>query len=133
MPVIVTGSIATDYLMKYPGHIREHIHMEQGKISLSFLVEEKAMSRGGCGPNIAYSLALLGQPHRLMGTAGQDFGDYKAWLESHGVDTAQQLTFAMDLSPLVQNEKLDIVEYVVQFIRTFEADVRRKISARLGA
>jgi adenosine kinase len=88
MSVIVTGSIATDYLMKYPGHIREHIHMEQGKLSLSFLVEEKAMSRGGCGPNIAYSLALLGQRHRLMGTAGQDFGDYKAWLESHGVDTS---------------------------------------------
>jgi adenosine kinase len=88
MSVIVTGSIATDYLMKYPGHIREHIHMEQGKISLSFLVEEKTMSRGGCGPNIAYSLALLGQPHRLMGTAGQDFGDYKAWLESHGVNTS---------------------------------------------
>jgi adenosine kinase len=88
MSVIVTGSIATDYLMKYPGHIREHIHMEQGKLSLSFLVEEKAMSRGGCGPNIAYSLALLGQPHKLMGTAGQDFGDYRAWLESHGVDTS---------------------------------------------
>jgi adenosine kinase len=88
MSVIVTGSIATDYLMKYPGHIREHIHMDQGKISLSFLVEEKAMSRGGCGPNIAYSLALLGQPHKLMGTAGQDFGDYKAWLEAHGVDAS---------------------------------------------
>jgi adenosine kinase len=88
MSIIVTGSIATDYLMKYPGHIREHIHMDQGKISLSFLVEEKAMSRGGCGPNIAYSLALLGQPHRLMGTAGQDFGDYRAWLESQGVDAS---------------------------------------------
>jgi adenosine kinase len=88
MSVIVTGSIATDYLMKYPGHIREHIHMDQGKISLSFLVEEKTMSRGGCGPNIAYGLALLGQQHRLMGTAGQDFGDYKAWLEAHGVDTS---------------------------------------------
>jgi adenosine kinase len=88
MPVIVTGSIATDYLMKYPGHIREHIHMEQGKISLSFLVEEKVMSRGGCGPNIAYGLALLGQRHKLMGAAGQDFGDYQAWLEAHGVDTS---------------------------------------------
>jgi adenosine kinase len=93
MSVIVTGSIATDYLMKYPGHIREHIHMEQGKISLSFLVEEKAMSRGGCGPNIAYNLALLGQPHKLMGTAGQDFGDYRAWLESHGVDTSLVRTY----------------------------------------
>jgi adenosine kinase len=98
MGVIVTGSIATDYLMKYPGHIREHIHMEQGKISLSFLVEEKAMSRGGCGPNIAYSLALLGQRHRLMGTAGQDFGDYKAWLESRGVDTSLVRTYPDDFT-----------------------------------
>ena len=94
MSVIVTGSIATDYLMKYPGHIREHILMDQGKISLSFLVEDKQMSRGGCGPNIAYSLALLGQRPRLMGTAGQDFGDYRAWLETQGVDTSLVRTYA---------------------------------------
>ncbi len=88
MSIIVTGSIATDYLLKYPGHFREHLLLDQGKISVSFLVEEKAMSRGGCGPNIAYNLALLGQRPRLMGTAGQDFGDYRAWLEAQGVDTS---------------------------------------------
>ena len=84
MSVIVTGSIATDYLMKYPGRFREHILPEQGKISVSFLVEEKQMSRGGIGPNIAYTLALLGERPRLMGTVGQDFGDYRAWLERRG-------------------------------------------------
>ena len=89
MSVIVTGSIATDYLMKYPGKFREHIFIEQtGKLSVSFLVNEKQMSRGGCGPNIAYSLALLGERPRLMGTVGQDFGDYRAWLEAQGVDTS---------------------------------------------
>lgn len=88
MTVIVTGSIATDYLMRYPGHFREHILLDQGKISLSFLVEDKQMTRGGCGPNIAYSLALLGQRPRLMGTVGQDFGDYRAWLDAQGVDTS---------------------------------------------
>src|SRR5512139_861034 len=89
MSVIVTGSIATDYLMKYPGKFREHIYIEQtGKLSVSFLVNEKQMSRGGCGPNIAYSLALLGERPCLMGTVGQDFGDYRAWLEAQGVDTA---------------------------------------------
>jgi adenosine kinase len=89
MSIIVTGSIATDYLMKYPGLFREHIFIEQtGKLSVSFLVAEKTMSRGGCGPNIAYSLALLGETPRLMGTVGQDFGDYRAWLEAQGVDTA---------------------------------------------
>ncbi len=94
MSVIVTGSIATDYLMKYPGHFREHILADQEKLSVSFLVEEKHMSRGGVGPNIAYSLALLGQKPRLMGAAGQDFGDYRAWLEAQGVDTSLTVAFA---------------------------------------
>ena len=88
MSVIVTGSIATDYIMKYPGRFLEHILPEQGKISVSFLVEEKQMSRGGIGPNIAYTMALLGERPRLMGTVGQDFGDYRAWLEAQGVDTS---------------------------------------------
>ncbi len=87
MSVIVTGSIAYDYLMMYPGHFREHLLVDQGKISVSFLVEDKRMSRGGVGANIAYSLALLGQRPLLMGTAGQDFTDYGAWLAQHGVDT----------------------------------------------
>ncbi len=94
MSIIVTGSIATDYLMKYPGRFLEHILPEQGKISLSFLVEDKQMSRGGVGPNIAYSLALLGQHPRLMGAAGQDFGEYRAWLEAQGVDTSLTVAFA---------------------------------------
>ena len=88
MSVIVTGSIATDYIMKYPGRFLEHILPEQGKISVSFLVEDKQMSRGGIGPNIAYTMALLGQRPRLMGTVGQDFGDYRAWLEQQGIDTS---------------------------------------------
>lgn len=94
MSVIVTGSIATDYLMKYPGHFREHILIEQtGKLSVSFLVEEKQMSRGGIGPNIAYTMALLGERPRLMGTVGQDFGDFRAWLEARGVDTSLVIAY----------------------------------------
>ena len=88
MSVIVTGSIATDYIMKYPGRFLEHILPEQGKISVSFLVEDKQMSRGGIGPNIAYTMALLGEQPRLMGTVGQDFGDFRAWLEQQGIDTS---------------------------------------------
>lgn len=93
MSVIVTGSIATDYIMKYPGRFREHILNDQQKLSVSFLVEEKHMSRGGVGPNIAYNLALLGERPRLMGTAGQDFGEFRAWLEEHGVDTSLTIAF----------------------------------------
>jgi len=89
MSVIVTGSIATDYLMKYPGRFREHILIEQtGKLSVSFLVEDKEMTRGGIGPNIAYTMSMLGERPRLMGTVGEDFGDYRQWLEVQGIDTS---------------------------------------------
>jgi adenosine kinase len=94
MSVIVTGSIATDYIMKYPGHFREHILIEQtGKLTVSFLVEEKQMSRGGVAPNICYTMALLGEKPKLMGTVGQDFGDYRAWLELQGIDTSLAIAY----------------------------------------
>jgi adenosine kinase len=57
------------------------------RVSLSFLVDTMDKRRGGCAPNIAYTLALLGERPRLMGTAGQDFGEYRQWLEAAGVDT----------------------------------------------
>jgi len=89
MNVIVTGSIAYDYLMTFPGCFVEHILPDQlERISLSFLVDEMRRQRGGCAANIAYNLALLGERPRLMGTVGQDFAEYRAWLEQHGVDTS---------------------------------------------
>lgn len=89
MNIIVTGSIAYDYLMTFPGSFSEHILPEHmARVSLSFLVDSMERRRGGCGPNIAYTLALLGERPRLMGTAGQDFEEYRAWLESVGVDTS---------------------------------------------
>ena len=79
MNIVVTGSIAYDYLMSFPGKFTEHFlpeHMH--RVSLSFLVDTMDKRRGGCAPNIAYTLALLGERPRLMATAGQDFGDYRA-------------------------------------------------------
>jgi adenosine kinase len=89
MNIVVTGSIAFDYLMSFPGKFTEHFlpgHMS--RVSLSFLVDTMDKRRGGCGPNIAYNLALLGERPRLMGTAGQDFPEYRRWLEAAGVDTS---------------------------------------------
>jgi adenosine kinase len=89
MKIVVTGSIAYDYLMSFPGKFTEHLLPEHlSRISLSFLVDTMDKRRGGCAPNIAYTLALLGERPQLMGTAGEDFGDYRAWLEAAGVDTA---------------------------------------------
>lgn len=89
MEIIITGSIAYDYIMKFPGHFQDHILPDQlGKISLSFLVESMVRQRGGIAPNIAYTLALLGKRARIMATAGEDFEDYRQWLESVGVNTS---------------------------------------------
>lgn len=89
MSIVVTGSIAYDYLMSFPGRFTEHFlpeHMH--RVSLSFLVDSMDKRRGGCAPNIAYTLSLLGERPRLMATAGQDFGEYRQWLEAAGVDTS---------------------------------------------
>jgi adenosine kinase len=87
--IIVTGSVAYDYLMSFPGRFSDHILPEQiHQISLSFLVDSMHKRRGGVAPNIAYSLALLGERPTVMATVGQDFGEYRAWLEDHGVDTS---------------------------------------------
>lgn len=87
MNVILTGSIAYDYLMRFPGRFKEYISADQlHHISVSFLVEDMTKHWGGNAANIAYSMALLGMRPRLMGTVGRDFPDYRRWLESNGVD-----------------------------------------------
>jgi adenosine kinase len=89
MSIIVTGSVAYDYLMSFPGRFSEHILPDQiHQVSLSFLVDSMRKQRGGCAPNIAYSLTLLGERPTVMATVGQDFGEYRAWLEEAGVDTS---------------------------------------------
>lgn len=89
MKVILTGSIAIDYLMKFPGLFKDHLLPEHlDKVSLSFLVPELSRRDGGVGANIAYNLAMLGGKAFLFSTAGQDFPEYAKRLEAVGVDTS---------------------------------------------
>lgn len=90
MQIVITGSIAFDYLMRFPGRFRDHLIPEKlDSISVSFLVETLTRQRGGSGANIAFNLALLGERPILMATVGDsDFAEYRAWLEQHGVDTS---------------------------------------------
>jgi adenosine kinase len=89
MKIVVTGSIAYDYLMSFPGKFTEHFLPEHiNRVSLSFLVDTMVKRRGGCAPNIAYTLALLGERPLLMATAGEDFSEYRRWLEAAGIDTS---------------------------------------------
>ena len=88
MRIVVSGSIAYDYLMSFPGRFTDQIIPEKlSRLSVSFLVDEMVRQRGGTAANIAYSLKLLGQDPILLGTVGQDFGDYAAWLRAHGIRT----------------------------------------------
>lgn len=87
--VAVTGSLAFDLIMDFPGNFKDHILPDKlHVINISFLVGELKRQRGGCAANIAYTLALLGQHARIVAAAGRDFADYDMWLRSHGVDTA---------------------------------------------
>jgi adenosine kinase len=89
MEIVLTGSIAFDYLMKFPGYFQDHILPDRLEcLSLSFLVESMVRQPGGISPNIAYTLALLGERPRLFAAAGEDFLEYKEILESKGVDTS---------------------------------------------
>ncbi len=88
MNITITGSIAYDYLMTFPGRFAEIILPDQlQNLSLSFLVDSMEKQRGGTAPNIAYTLALLGGNPAIMATSGQDFNEYRAWLEDKGVNT----------------------------------------------
>ncbi|WP_217236084.1 carbohydrate kinase family protein [Streptomyces sp. AC555_RSS877] len=88
MRIAVTGSIATDHLMSFPGRFTDQLIADQlDQVSLSFLVDRLDVRRGGVAANIAFGLARLGLTPHLIGAAGVDFAEYGAWLRAAGVDT----------------------------------------------
>ncbi|HVV30558.1 MAG TPA: PfkB family carbohydrate kinase, partial [Mycobacteriales bacterium] len=92
MNTVLTGSIATDHLMTFPGRFRDSLlEGSLEKVSLSFLVDELVVRRGGTAANIAFGMGSLGCRPVLVGAVGEDFADYRSWLERHGVDTASVL------------------------------------------
>jgi adenosine kinase len=92
VPIAVTGSIATDHLMHFPGRFADQLVADQlDRMSLSFLVDDLVIRKGGSAGNIAYALGVLGQAPLLVGAVGGDFADYREWLEAHGVDCSAVL------------------------------------------
>jgi adenosine kinase len=87
--VLITGSIATDHLMTFPGRFADSlVEGKLDKVSLSFLVDELEVRRGGVAPNIAFGMGCLGLRPVLVGAVGPDFADYESWLQRHSVDTS---------------------------------------------
>ena len=120
MRIAVTGSIATDHLMTFPGRFADSLVADKlDKVSLSFLVDELQIRRGGVAANIAFGMACLGLHPLLVGAVGPDFADYRSWLDRHGVDTA---------SVLVSD-----VHHTARFVCTTDADQNQIASFYPGA
>ncbi len=95
MPIVVTGSIATDHLMHFPGKFTDSLLPDQlHRVSLSFLVDDLVVRRGGVAANIAFGMGLLGVSPILLDAVGADFDDYASWLTRHGVDCSHVHVFS---------------------------------------
>lgn len=121
MRIAVTGSIATDHLMTFPGRFAEQLVADQlERVSLSFLVDDLQVRRGGVAANISFGLAQLGIPSLLVGAVGEDFDrDYRAWLKRHGVDCS-----AVHVSDL---------RHTARFLCTTDLDQNQMASFYTGA
>lgn len=121
MRIAVTGSIATDYLMTFPGRFSEQLVADQlDRVSLSFLVDELEVRRGGVAANISFGLGQLGQQPILVAAVGEDFDtDYRSWLKRHGVDTS-----AVRVSEL---------KHTARFLCTTDLDQNQMASFYTGA
>jgi adenosine kinase len=118
--IAVTGSIATDHLMRFPGRFSEQLLPEHlQKVSLSFLVDDLVIHRGGVAGNMAYAIGILGGDPTLIGAVGKDFDDYREWLTSHGVDCE---------SVLVSD-----TAYTARFVCTTDQDMAQIASFYPGA
>lgn len=120
MTIVVTGSIATDHLMKFPGKFSEQLladHLQ--KVSLSFLVDDLVVHRGGVAGNMAFAIGVLGGDVALVGAAGKDFDDYRGWLTTHGVDC--------------DNVLISDSAYTARFVCTTDEDMAQIASFYPGA
>jgi adenosine kinase len=120
MKIAVTGSIATDHLMHFPGKFAEQLIADQlHKVSLSFLVDDLVVRRGGVASNIAFGMGQLGLHPTLVGAVGADFADYRSWLERHGVDCG--------------SVHVSTVAHTARFVCTTDDDLNQIASFYAGA
>jgi adenosine kinase len=118
--IAVTGSIATDHLMTFGGRFAEALLPDQlAHLSVSFLVDDLEVRRGGTGANIAFAMGLLGASPLLVGAVGADFADYSAWLTRHGVD--------------VSGVRVSELRHTARFVCTTDADQNQIASFYPGA
>lgn len=120
MRIAVTGSIASDHLMVFPGRFAEQLLADQlDRVSLSFLADRLEIRRGGIAANIAYGLGRLGTGPVLVGAAGADFAEYGVWLKQHGVD--------------IDSVRISDTRHTARFVCTTDADQNQIATFYAGA
>lgn len=120
MRIAVTGSIATDHLMTFPGRFADQLVSDKlHVVSLSFLVDQLDIRRGGVAPNICFGMGCLGLSPILVGAAGADFVDYRSWLDRHHVDT--------------ESVHISQTHHTARFVCTTDADHNQIASFYTGA
>jgi adenosine kinase len=120
MPVVLAGSIATDHLMHFPGRFADQFLPDQlHQVSLSFLVDDLVIRRGGVAANIAFGMGQLGQRPVLLGAVGRDFDDYRSWLERNGVDC--------------DSVHISLEHHTARFVCTTDLDMNQIASFYAGA
>lgn len=120
MRIAVSGSIATDHLMTFPGRFADQLVADQlHTVSLSFLVDSLDVRRGGVAANICFGMGQLGARPILVGAAGADFDEYRAWLDRHGVDT--------------ESVRISETAHTARFVCTTDADHNQIGSFYTGA
>lgn len=137
MEFVITGSVAYDYLMRFPGRFRDHILPDQlDSLSVSFLAESMRRERGGVAANVAYTMKLLGADPLILATVGNDFGDYRHWLEMQGLRTDQIVEIPEELTAtffvstdLDQNQIANFYSGAMGYARYYSLESRRLSSA----
>ncbi|THA26803.1 carbohydrate kinase family protein [Streptomyces sp. RKND-216] len=120
MRIAVSGSIATDHLMTFPGRFADQFVADQlHTVSLSFLVDSLDVRRGGVAANVCFGMGCLGTRPILVGAAGEDFEEYRAWLDRHGVDT--------------ESVRISTTAHTARFVCTTDADHNQIGSFYTGA
>ena len=139
MEFVITGSVAYDYLMRFPGRFRDHILPDQlDSLSVSFLADSMRRERGGVAANVAYTMKLLGGDPVILATVGHDFTDYRLWLEEQDLRTDQIIEIKDELTAtffvstdLDQNQIANFYTGAMGYARHYSLESRQLSNAGL--
>ncbi|MCA9832441.1 MAG: carbohydrate kinase family protein [Thermomicrobiales bacterium] len=124
--VVVSASIAYDYIMHFDGSFADHILQDKAHtLSVSFLLDSFKRQHGGVAGNMVYNLSLLGVPTSLVGTVGQDFGSYRAKLENLGVDLSHVIQDDDDFTATAFMNADNVGNQIASFYPGSSADAQK--------